>query len=587
MAASQQRHVIALKSAHRPFILSGYETLPALLSSSAFAIKAKKEGVVKKVTDKFIVIQYKDGTQEVYLLEPTGSGTVKVALEYDVLVEEGQQVKPNQLLAKNKFFFDENGIYTSGIRFYTVFMPYRGFNYEDGLILSESAAKKLGVSVHIDQKDIIVTQQETIVSIITELGHITSKKPLLVTKPKHQLLDVEEYEINPDVLSFSGYKFYPLKYDADILSIEVYAPSEEFVKENFPKLLPIIQRQIEEANETIAEYKKLGLEPDLRTKLKANPYGVSYKGDKLKDYIVIRYIYRYEKPTELGDKFANLHGNKGVVSRIIPDDLMPRDPNGKPFDMIANQLGIVSRKNPGQLLEMYLSRACQYITDKLKEDVTKASYDTAINTLKEFYEVVYERFPRIKDQLIRQLNSMSDEDKKKVIDDFIDKGVIVYSPPVNGLNLNDVLRIYQHYGWKFKDYVTLPEFGNVKSKYPCAYGYVYWLKLEQMVDTKMSARSYGKRYKSKTMQPVGDKGEKAQREGELDTWSLLSWGSKNILKEFMTIHSDDIKAKFDAVNRIMHQGKVSMEDLEFTKPISNRMLKAYIAGMMITDDLEV
>jgi len=587
MAASQQRHVIAVKHSQRPYILSGYETLPALLSSSTFAIKAKKEGVVKRITKDFIVVQYKDGTQEVFDIRPTGSGTVKVAIEYDILVEEGDKVQPNQLLAKHKFFFDEQGAYKAGLRFYTVFMPYRGFNFEDGIILSESAAKEMGISVHINQRDIEITKDEKIVSIISELGHVPAKKPLVVTKPRIELLSGENYEINPDVLHFSGYKLYPLNYDADLLSIEIYAPSEEFVKEYFPELLPLIQKQIEEAEESINEYRALGLQPDTATKLKAEPYGVSYKGQKLKDSVIIRYVYRYEKPTEIGDKFANLHGNKGVVSRIIPDDLMPRDPDGKPFDMIANQLGIVSRKNPGQLIEMYLSRACYYITEKIKDAVTNGSYDTAINILKEFYSVVYDRKPNIKSQLITQLNAMSKEDKQKLIDDFIANGVVVYSSPVNGLNLDDVLRIYDHYGWKLKDYVTLPEFGNVKSKYPVAFGFVYWFKLEQLADTKASARSYGKRYKSKTMQPVGDKGERAQREGELDTWSLISWGADNILKEFMTIHSDDIKAKYQVVREIASKGEASMKDVEFSKPVSNRMLKAYIAGMMITEDLEV
>jgi len=587
MSASQQRHAVPVKNSQRPFILSGYETLPAILASSSFAIKAKKDGVVKKITDHFIVVQYDDGSQDVFSIEPSGSGNIKSALEYDVLVEEGQKVKAGQLLAKNTFFFDSNGVYKPGIRLYTVFMPYRGFNFEDGLILSETAAKKLGVSVHIEQRDIEVTKDEQIVSMVKELGQISGKQPLVVTKPRHHLLTIDDLEMNSDVLSFSGYKVYPLKYDADILAIEIYAPSEEFVKENFPDLLPLIEKQIEEANNLLQEYAKLGLQPDSKTQLKANPYGVRYKGQPLKDRIVIRFTYRFEKPTQLGDKFANLHGNKGVVSRIIPDDLMPRDPDGKPFDMIANPLGVVSRKNPGQLLELYFSRACYYITEKIKEDVKHGSYDKAIETLKEFYSVVYERKQNIKQQLIQQLNSMSDQDKKELIDDFVTNGVVLYSSPVNGLNLDDVIRVYNHYGWKMEDYVTLPEFGNVKSRNPVAFGYLYWLKLEQIADTKSSARSYGKRYQSKTLQPVGDKGEKAQREGELDTWSLISWGADTILKEFMTIHSDDIKAKFQAVKEIMRKGNVSMKEIEFSKPVANRMLKAYLAGMMIVDSLDV
>jgi len=182
---------------------------------------------------------------------------------------------------------------------------------------------------------------------------------------------------------------------------------------------------------------------------------------------------------------------------------------------------------------------------------------------------------------------MDDQAKRELIDDFITNGVTIYSPPVNGLNIDDVLRVYDHYGWKTEDYVTLPEFGNVKSEYPVAFGFLYWLKLEQIADTKSSARSYGKRYQSKTLQPIGDKGEKAQREGELDTWSLLSWGADTILKEFMTIHSDDIKAKYQTVKTIMKKGNVSLEEINFSKPTANRMLKAYLAGMMIVDQLEL
>jgi len=587
MSASQQRHVIPVKNAQRPYILSGYESLPALFTSSTFAIKAKKKGKVIKVADDYIVVQYEDGEKEVFNLNPTGSGTVNVAIEYDVLVTEGQTVEPNQLLAKHKFFFDNQGVYKPGIRFYTVFMPYRGFNYEDGLILSESAAKKLAISVHIAKREIEVTKDEIITKMITEPGQVPAKQPLLVTKPRHELIATDDFEINPDVLSLSGYKIYHLQHDSDIISIEIYAPSREFVQEYFPQLLPLIDKQIEEAQQKINDYQALKLEPDKVTKLKANPFGVKYKGEKLKDKIVIRYIYRYDNPTKLGDKFANLHGNKGVVSRIIPDELMPRDPDGKPFDMIANQLGVVSRKNPGQLLEMYFSRACAYITDMIRDAMKHGSLDKAIDILKEFYSVVYDRKPNIKNQLLNQLNKMSKEEKQELIDDFVTNGVVIYSPPVNGLNLDDVLRVYDHYGWKTEDYVTLPEFNNAKSEFPVAFGYLYWLKLEQLAETKASARSYGVRYKSKTLQPVGEKGAKAQREGELDTWSLLSWGANNILTEFMTIHSDDLKAKYQAVKTIMHKGDVSMDEIEFSKPVTNRMLKAYIAGMMITDDLEV
>jgi len=588
MAASQQRHVIATKGSQRPFILSGYEALPALLSSSTFAIKAKKDGVVKYVDDEIIVIQYNDGSEEVFKLDPNGTGQVNVAVEYDVLVKQGERVKANQLLAKHKYFFDNQGIYKAGLRLYTVFMPYKGFNYEDGIIISESVAKKLGVSVHIERKEIVVNKDEVISFITLEKGRVPKGKSLVITKPRQHLLTYDvDLEISSDALSFSGYTLYPLKHDADILDIEIYAPSEEFVKEYFPELLPYIEKQIQEANEKIQKYHELGLEPDISTKLKADPFGVKYQGEILKDKIVIRYIYRYEKETKLGDKFANLHGNKGVVSRIIPDELMPRDPDGKPFDMIANQLGVVSRKNPGQLLEMYFSRACQYITDMIKEEVKHGSYDTAIQKLKEFYSVVYETKPNLKAQLLQQIDALSPEDKKDLIDDFIANGVVIYSPPVNGLNLDDVLRVYKHYNWKTEDYVTLPELGNVKSSYPVAFGYLYWFKLEQLVDTKISARSYGKRYKSKTLQPEGDKGERAQREGELDTWSLLSWGAENIIKEFMFIHADDIKAKFQAVRQIMKKGEVSLNDVELHTPVSNRMLKAFIAGMMITEDLDI
>jgi len=588
MSASQQRHAIPLKNAHRPYILSGYESLPAILSSSSFAIKAKKPGVIKYVDNETLVIQYNDGTIESYSLRPSGSGDVDIAIEYDILVEESDRVEAGQLLVKHKYFFDNQGVYRNGIRFYCVILPYKGFNFEDGLIISESAAKKLGVSVHIKQQDIEISEQEDIVNFVYELGHISKGHILVTTKPKHAWLTSDQYEVNPDVLMFSGYKTYPVKYDADILDIQIYAPSEEFVEKNFPNLLPYIKQQIKEANEKLTKYEELGIEADQITKLKANPYGVSYKGAPLKDSIIIRYVYRYENPVKLGDKFANLHGNKGVISAILPDDLMPRDPNGKPFEMIVNPLGIPSRKNPGQLLELYLSRAAHYITESLKQAVKHASYDEAVKILIEFYDVLYERKPKIKNQLVTQIKNMNAKEKQSLVDDFIVDGVVIYSPPVNGLDIDDVKRVYDHYGWKMEDYVYLPEYGpNVKSARPVPYGYQYWLKLRQLSETKMSARSYGKGYQSKTLQPVGEKGAKAQREGELDTWALLAWGAKDLLKEFMTIHADDISSKFQAVREIAYKGSVSLQDLQFTKPVTSRMLKAIIAGMMITDDLNV
>jgi DNA-directed RNA polymerase beta subunit len=551
--------------------------------------KAKKDGVIKKVAKNFVVVKYKDGEEEVFFLDPKSSGSeVKVAIEYDILVKEGEKVKKNQLIAKHKYFFDDQGVYKAGMRLYTVFLPYDGYNFQDAIIISETTAKKLGLSVHIEQKLIRIHQYDQIVSMVKDLGQVKAGSNLIVIKPKFHLLDQnDEYDVNPDVVSLAGYKIYNLKHDSDILDIELYAPSREFVEKHFPNLLPLFEKQIQEAKQKLSEYEALGIEPDKLTKLKANPFGVLIGGKRLKNELVVRYTYRYERELTVGDKLANLHGNKGVVARIIPDELMPRDPDGKPFDIIVNQLGVVSRKNIGQLLELYFSRACYYMTEKLKETLKHGSYETALQELKQFYEIVYERKPSIKQQLINQLERLSSQDKKSLIDDFINHGVVLYSSPVDGLNLEDVYRVFNFYGWKLEDYVTLPEFNNAKTKYPVAYGYLYWLKLKQLVETKLSARSFGKHYQGKTLQPIGAKGERAQREGELDTWSLLSWGANTILSEFMTVHADDLKAKYAITNAIMNKGEASLENVKLDKPVSNKMLKAYLGGMMIIKDLDI
>jgi len=253
--------------------------------------------------------------------------------------------------------------------------------------------------------------------------------------------------------------------------------------------------------------------------------------------------------------------NKGVIALILPDDQMPRDPNGVPFDIIMNPQGVVSRKNIGQLIELFATRLAKYITDKYREEYKKGNKKQALSIVLEFYSHVLN--PELAKSLTKYIKSLKKEDLEKLMHEWYEYGVPILNSPMYPLTLRKIYDLYKTYGLKPKDYIYDPSIGG-KTKKPCAYGYIYWAKTKHLHKKNFHARSIGP-YSVKSGQAVkGKKHEGGQRLGELDVNCLIAYDAPNLLKEFFTIGADDLNAKFRAIEQIYKNGKVSLRDIPNT-----------------------
>ena len=250
--------------------------------------------------------------------------------------------------------------------------------------------------------------------------------------------------------------------------------------------------------------------------------------------------------------------NKGVVTAILPDEEMPKDIKGKPFEVIANPLGIISRKNPGQLIELYTGNIIKHVDKLIKKHIANGAKKEAIQELIRMNELLLDKesFKNIEKKI-------KSADQDKVIEYLSKNNVILVVDPMKSIKIENIRRAFAYYGIPEKIKVYDPSIGR-KTKLPVSYGYIYWGKTKHISSKKIHARSLGPR-SATTMQGLsGSKREGAQRIGELDTYALFGYNVIDYLKEVSTILSDDIKVKNKAINSIIQNGNVSLSDLKTT-----------------------
>jgi len=297
--------------------------------------------------------------------------------------------------------------------------------------------------------------------------------------------------------------------------------SDEQLNQNLLKL----KKQFDEASEDI----KLRFE-DKVIKIK--------QGDDLLPTVmkVVKVFVAVKRRLMPGDKMAGRHGNKGVVSKIVPVQDMPYLANGKAVDIVLNPLGVPSRMNVGQILETHLGWACSELGDQVKEYLK--NFDKTVEALKKKLKAIYG--PEYYDNTISKLN------KKELIElvENISSGVPIATPVFDGASTNDIKEML--------DLSKLPNSGQTtlwdglsgeKFDRPVTVGIIYMLKLNHLVEDKIHARSTGP-YSLVTQQPLGGKAQLGgQRFGEMEVWALEAYGASYTLQEILTVKSDDVAGR--------------------------------------------
>ena len=460
MGSNMQRQAVPLMVTQQPIVATGMEYKAA--TDSGTAVLAKSNGVVEKVDADHVVVRNEQGALEDYSLIKFARSNAGTCINQRPIVEVGETVTAGQVLADGPAM--RNGEISLGKNALIGFMTWEGYNYEDAVLLNEKIVREdVYTSIHIEEYE---TESRD-----TKLGpeEITRDIPNV---SEDALKDLDErgiIRIGAEVKS------------GDILVGKVTPKGETELTAEERLLRAIFGEKAREVRDTSLRvpHGAYGIIVDVKVFTPEN-------SDELQPGVreVVRCYIAQKRKISVGDKMAGRHGNKGVVSRILPQEDMPFLPDGTPLDIVLNPLGVPSRMNIGQVLEVHLGYAAKTLGWKVATPIFDGATD------KDISEAL-------------QLAGLDPEGKSWLYDGRT--------------------------GERFDNKVTV--------------GYVYFLKLHHLVDDKIHARSTGP-YSLVTQQPLGGKAQfGGQRFGEMEVWALEAYGAAYTLQEILTVKSDDVTGR--------------------------------------------
>ena len=500
MGSNMQRQAVPLMVTQQPIVATGMEYKAA--TDSGTAVLAKSNGVVEKADADHIVVRNEQGALEEYSLIKFARSNAGTCINQRPIVEVGETVTAGQVLADGPAM--RNGEISLGKNALIGFMTWEGYNYEDAVLLNEKIVREdVSTSIHIEEYE---TESRD-----TKLGpeEITRDIPNV---SEDALKDLDErgiIRIGAEVKS------------GDILVGKVTPKGETELTAEERLLRAIFGEKAREVRDTSLRvpHGAYGIIVDVKVFTPEN-------SDELQPGVreVVRCYIAQKRKISVGDKMAGRHGNKGVVSRILPQEDMPYLPDGTPLDIVLNPLGVPSRMNIGQVLEVnlgYAAKACGIkvmtpVFDSARENDIGDTFDTA----REMWHG--ENAPAYPTKLPKIMG---------------EKGHIIDFSKIE-LDRDGKTTVYDgRTGEKFDNRVTV--------------GYMYYLKLHHLVDDKIHARSTGP-YSLVTQQPLGGKAQfGGQRFGEMEVWALEAYGAAYTLQEILTVKSDDVEGRVKTYEAIV------------------------------------
>ncbi|HXD61463.1 MAG TPA: DNA-directed RNA polymerase subunit beta, partial [Lacisediminihabitans sp.] len=499
MGANMQRQAVPLLRSESPIVGTGMEGFAAI--DAGDVVIAEKAGVVSEVSADVVTIQLDEGgTQEYYLrkFERSNQGT---SYNNRVIVSAGERVEVGQVLADGPA--TENGELALGKNLLVAFMPWEGHNFEDAIILNQNLVKDdVLSSIHIEEYEVDARD--------TKLGKEEITRDLPNVSPE-LLADLDERGIIR-----IGAEVHP----GDILVGKVTPKGETELSAEERLLRAIFNEKSREVRDTSLKVPHGEEGTIIGVKVFDAQDGDDELGSGVNQRVVV-FIAQKRKITE-GDKLSGRHGNKGVISKILPVEDMPFLADGTPVDIILNPLGIPGRMNFGQVLEVHLGWAAMQGWDvkgspkwasQLNEQALSAAPGTKVAT------PVFDGAAEIE------------------IEGLLDST----TPTRDGVRLIDSSGKTQLFDGRSGE--PFPQ--------PVSVGYMYILKLHHLVDDKIHARSTGP-YSMITQQPLGGKAQfGGQRFGEMEVWALEAYGAAYALQELLTIKSDDILGRVKVYEAIV------------------------------------
>ena len=501
MGANMQRQAVPLLVTQQPIVATGMEYKAAC--DSGVCVLAKNDGVVEHVDADKIVIRTSKTTTDEYELIKFMRSNQGTCVNQRPIVDKGEEVKAGQVIADGPA--TKNGEISLGKNALIGFMTWEGYNYEDAVLINEKIVREdVYTSIHIEEYETEARE--------TKLGpeEITRDIPNV---GEDALKDLDErgiIRIGAEVKA------------GDILVGKVTPKGETELTAEERLLRAIFGEKAREVRDTSLRvpHGQYGIIVDVKVFTPDNC-------DELQPGVrqVVRCYIAQKRKISVGDKMAGRHGNKGVVSRILPQEDMPFLADGTPLDIVLNPLGVPSRMNIGQVLEVHLGYAAKALGWKIMTPVFDGAHEQDI---RECYHLAYEtnhgenapEYPTKLDKIMRpEIGHVIDFSKIELDEDG-------KSTVYDGRT-----------GEKFDNRVTV--------------GYMYYLKLHHLVDDKIHARSTGP-YSLVTQQPLGGKAQfGGQRFGEMEVWALEAYGAAYTLQEILTVKSDDVVGRVKTYEAIV------------------------------------
>ena len=500
MGSNMQCQAVPLLTTDSPIVGTGIEH--KIAKDSGSAVLTKEDGVVEKVAADQIVIKGDSGIRHTHKLIKFARSNPSCCINYRPIVKEGERVKRNDIIADGPAM--DNGELALGKNILIGFMTWEGYNYEDAVLISEELVKNdVFTSIHVEEYECEARD--------TKLGpeEITRDIPNVSEDTLKDLDEQGIIRIGAEV------------HAGDILVGKVTPKGETELTAEERLLRAIFGEKAREVRDTSLRvpHGEQGIIIDVKKFTREN-------GDELSPGVneVVRCVIAQKRKISVGDKMAGRHGNKGVVSRVLPQEDMPFLEDGTPLQIVLNPLGVPSRMNIGQVLEMHLGYAYRCLSLKTREQLENTIIDDNFR------------------QNIIDAKSKAREGR------FIK----LATPVFDGAQDEDIKLAFKEAGLR-PDFKSVVYDGRTGEKFdnPVTVGVMYYLKLHHLVDDKIHARSTGP-YSLVTQQPLGGKAQfGGQRFGEMEVWALEAYGAAYTLQEILTVKSDDIVGRVKTYEAIV------------------------------------
>lgn len=574
MASSQMRQSIMLKKFDSPLIASGCEWL--YTDKTQFAKVAKKDGVVLYRDNKLMIVKYDDDDVDIFEISYRRIYVENMDF-YKVYVKVGDRFNAGDILAESNYC--DNSKITIGKNLLTGVMVYYGHNYEDGIIVSDRLADSNDILTSVHFRDLSFTVPPHKVLLTLEKGRY---KPL--PEELETIYAGEPYALMKKMNQDDAYSIFDepteLKAEKKFLISEVNIYANDYC-EDIPEYKEWVEQTIESQKDREGFIQKI-LKDNLSKRdaerlikekgLDIFSFAGKYKEkkEKINGVRVELYGIHFRK-IRVGDKIGNRHGNKGVISKIMPHEKMPRLEDGRHLDICINPLGIISRMNIGQLYELHLAMSVNDLKENIIQMMNSGSSD---NELKEYLMNYIKIIDNTKDNWYTR--QMQDALPDEITVDWIDNKLQIIQPPMESIKIEQLIQALEYTHTKFKQRLYDPVSKNYILN-PIAVGYMYFFRMVHIAEEKLAARGIGT-YAKRTLQPLGGRRNKGgQRCGEMETACIIGHDAPINLAEFLTTKSDCIDLKNDLIKKLIDKG-LPPEDSEQldTTPESVKLLNAYL-----------